>query len=297
MARRGSGAAGGCAGPDGCCSSAGTASDLPGDGAGPDEEEGKGGVEDCRQDRAAHDVRDASDGERGNQRQGQPAGPTSGHSGPGGGRGDAAKPASRTSLIVSARLSASKSRALVATGWDPAVITPATANATWSSDTDEAPMPKPTLSLARRGVARWPQAPDGRGCDREGGDAVDQAGLDEDLGAVVGVVGVNFGCRCGCRWGLGREHQAEDPGGDVGGACHRDPPAGATRGATTRTTKADPAAARPEDLVERQFKAQRPDELWVVDFTYVATWAGFVYVAFCIDVCSRLIPAGAARHR
>ena len=64
---------------------------------------------------------------------------------------------------------------------------------------------------------------------------------------------------------------------------------GAIRGATTRTTKADPAAARPEDLVERQFKAQRPDELWVVDFTYVATWAGFVYVAFCIDVYSRLI--------
>ena len=50
-----------------------------------------------------------------------------------------------------------------------------------------------------------------------------------------------------------------------------------------------PAAARPEDLVERQFSAQRPDQLWVVDFTYVATWAGFVYVAFCIDVFSRMI--------
>ena len=50
-----------------------------------------------------------------------------------------------------------------------------------------------------------------------------------------------------------------------------------------------PAAARPEDLVERKFNAQRPDELWVVDFTYVATWPGFVYVAFCIDVYSRLI--------
>ena len=65
--------------------------------------------------------------------------------------------------------------------------------------------------------------------------------------------------------------------------------AGAIRGATTRTTKADPAAARPEDLVDRKFNAQRPDELWVVDFTYVATWLGFVYVAFCIDVYSRLI--------
>jgi putative transposase len=65
--------------------------------------------------------------------------------------------------------------------------------------------------------------------------------------------------------------------------------AGAIRGATTRTTKADPAAARPEDLVDRKCNAQRPDELWVVDFTYVATWLGFVYVAFCIDVYSRLI--------
>jgi putative transposase len=47
--------------------------------------------------------------------------------------------------------------------------------------------------------------------------------------------------------------------------------------------------ARPEDLVERQFKAQRPNRLWVVDFTYVATWVGFVYVAFCVDVFSRMI--------
>ena len=51
----------------------------------------------------------------------------------------------------------------------------------------------------------------------------------------------------------------------------------------------DPAAARPADLVERHFTAQRPNQLWVVDFTYVATWAGFVYVAFCIDVFSRMI--------
>jgi putative transposase len=64
---------------------------------------------------------------------------------------------------------------------------------------------------------------------------------------------------------------------------------GVARGAKIRTTKADPAASRPEDLVERQFSAQRPNQLWVVDFTYVATWAGFVYVAFCIDVFSRMI--------
>ena len=64
---------------------------------------------------------------------------------------------------------------------------------------------------------------------------------------------------------------------------------GAVRGARTRTTRPDSAAARPEDLVERQFSAQRPNQLWVVDFTFVATWAGFVYVAFCIDVFSRMI--------
>jgi putative transposase len=67
---------------------------------------------------------------------------------------------------------------------------------------------------------------------------------------------------------------------------------GAVRGATRRTTRPDPKAARaarPEDLVERQFAAQMPNQLWVVDFTYVATWCGFVYVAFCIDVFARLI--------
>jgi putative transposase len=65
--------------------------------------------------------------------------------------------------------------------------------------------------------------------------------------------------------------------------------AGAVRGATTRTTRPGAKAARPEDLVERRFVAQRPNQLWVVDFTYVPTWTGFVYVAFCIDVFSRMI--------
>jgi putative transposase len=65
--------------------------------------------------------------------------------------------------------------------------------------------------------------------------------------------------------------------------------AGAVRGARTRTTRADAKAARPEDLVERNFVAERPNQLWVVDFTYVPTWVGFVYVAFCIDVYSRRI--------
>jgi transposase InsO family protein len=55
------------------------------------------------------------------------------------------------------------------------------------------------------------------------------------------------------------------------------------------TTHSDPAMARPPDLVERRFEASRPNQLWVADLTYVATWAGFVYVAFVIDVFSRCI--------
>ena len=55
------------------------------------------------------------------------------------------------------------------------------------------------------------------------------------------------------------------------------------------TTHADPAGSRPPDLVDRQFTATRPNQLWVSDFTYVATWGGFVYVAFVIDVFARRI--------
>ena len=66
--------------------------------------------------------------------------------------------------------------------------------------------------------------------------------------------------------------------------------AGAVRGGRrVETTVPDLAAPRPADLVRRQFAATRPDELWVADFTYVATWAGMVYVAFVIDVFSRRI--------
>jgi transposase InsO family protein len=64
---------------------------------------------------------------------------------------------------------------------------------------------------------------------------------------------------------------------------------GAVRGRKCRTTIADKSAERPLDLVKRQFQASRPNELWVADFTYVATWAGFVYVAFVIDVFARRI--------
>jgi putative transposase len=65
---------------------------------------------------------------------------------------------------------------------------------------------------------------------------------------------------------------------------------GAVRGrAFTTTTVADEASTRPPDLVHREFRATRPNQLWVADITFVATWAGFVYVAFVIDVFSRCI--------
>jgi putative transposase len=64
---------------------------------------------------------------------------------------------------------------------------------------------------------------------------------------------------------------------------------GAIRGKPVRTTVPDPAAACPLDRVNRQFQALRPNALWVSDFTYVATWSGFVYVAFVIDAFARRI--------
>ena len=64
---------------------------------------------------------------------------------------------------------------------------------------------------------------------------------------------------------------------------------GVVRGKEFKTTIADDSAARPADLVNRDFTATRPNELWVADLTYVATWSGFVYVAFVIDVFSRAI--------
>ncbi|WP_156895495.1 IS3 family transposase [Massilia putida] len=64
---------------------------------------------------------------------------------------------------------------------------------------------------------------------------------------------------------------------------------GVMRGKVVRTTVADAKAPCPLDRVNRQFKAQRPNQLWVSDFTYVSTWQGFVYVAFVIDVFARRI--------
>jgi transposase InsO family protein len=64
---------------------------------------------------------------------------------------------------------------------------------------------------------------------------------------------------------------------------------GAVRGREVRTTVSNPAAPCPLDRVNRQFRAPRPNALWLSDFTYVATWQGFVYVAFVIDAYARRI--------
>ena len=64
---------------------------------------------------------------------------------------------------------------------------------------------------------------------------------------------------------------------------------GVMRGKVVRTTFGDTKAPRPLDRVNRQFKADRPNQLWVSDFTDVSTWQGFVYVAFVIDVYARFI--------
>lgn len=60
-------------------------------------------------------------------------------------------------------------------------------------------------------------------------------------------------------------------------------------GYEVRTTRSDPSQDRPEDLVNRDFAPPAPDRLWVVDFTFVATWAGTAYTAFVIDAFARLI--------
>ena len=64
---------------------------------------------------------------------------------------------------------------------------------------------------------------------------------------------------------------------------------GARRGKSIRTTVPDTSASCPLDHVNRQFKADRPNQLWVSDFTYVSTWRGWLYVAFVIDVFARRI--------
>jgi putative transposase len=64
---------------------------------------------------------------------------------------------------------------------------------------------------------------------------------------------------------------------------------GVVRGKVVRTTVPDAKAPCPLDRVNRAFRAERPNQLWVSDFTYVSTWQGFAYVAFVIDVFARRI--------
>tara|TARA_R110002111_G_scaffold125446_1_gene189974 strand:- start:4 stop:900 length:897 start_codon:yes stop_codon:yes gene_type:complete len=64
---------------------------------------------------------------------------------------------------------------------------------------------------------------------------------------------------------------------------------GVRRGKRCKTTIPNEAAHKPLDLVQREFTAKHPNQLWVADITYVATWPGFVYVAFVVDVFSRYI--------
>jgi len=72
---------------------------------------------------------------------------------------------------------------------------------------------------------------------------------------------------------------------------------GVMRGKVVRTTVPDAKTLCPLDRVNRQFKARRPNQLWVSDFTYVSTWQSFVYLAFVIDVFARRIVAGVQAAR
>jgi transposase InsO family protein len=72
--------------------------------------------------------------------------------------------------------------------------------------------------------------------------------------------------------------------------------AGVRRGKTLRTTVPNASAPCPLDRVNRHFHAQRPNELWVSDFTYVSTWQGWLFVAFVIDVYARRIVGWRVSH-
>ena len=72
---------------------------------------------------------------------------------------------------------------------------------------------------------------------------------------------------------------------------------GVVRGRKFVTTTSDSSAPRPPDLVQRDFTATRPNELWIVDFTYVPTWAGMGFTAFVKDVYSRRIVGWRTHHR
>ena len=99
----------------------------------------------------------------------------------------------------------------------------------------------------------------------------------------------------GCGYGIRKIHaQLAREGHDVARCtverlCRELGVRGTVRGRWPRTTKPAPETGRPRDLVERDFTATAPDRLWVADLTYVRTQSGWVYVAFVLDVFSRMI--------
>jgi len=90
-------------------------------------------------------------------------------------------------------------------------------------------------------------------------------------------------------WRLLRRERFDVAGCTVARLMKRRGLRGAVRGKTVRTTFSDKNAPCPLDHVRRNFKANRPNKLWVSDFAYVSTWQGFVYVDFVIDVFARRI--------
>jgi putative transposase len=100
-----------------------------------------------------------------------------------------------------------------------------------------------------------------------------------------------FGCRFGARkmWLHLRRNGHEVARCTVERLMGQQGWTGALRGKKPRTTIVAPADPRPVDLVDRDFTATAPNQLWVADFTYVATWSGTVYVAFIFDVYSRRV--------
>jgi putative transposase len=113
----------------------------------------------------------------------------------------------------------------------------------------------------------------------------------EILGLIESVRATRFGDRLGARkmWLRLRSQGHEVARCTIERLMATQEWVGTLRRQRVRTTIPGAADERPHDLVDRDFTATRPNQLWVADFTYVPTWAGMVYVAFIFDVYSRMI--------
>ena len=98
-------------------------------------------------------------------------------------------------------------------------------------------------------------------------------------------------------WHLLRRDGVEAPRCQVARLMRGHGMQGVVRGKKFVTTRPDASAPRPPDLVQRDFTATRPNQLWIVDFTYVPTWAGMGFTAFVTDVYSRRIVGWRTHHR